>query len=151
MTKKHKIPYDEFHYMCSELALKLSVEKIDYIVAPSRGGLLAGTIISHLLNVPLYPIIWSTRDHARSVSYYDIQEDVAEGKTVVFVDDINDSGKTIESFKSFIYNHPKNNLGKTNKLIVATVLERHTTSDPSDFKMATVKDDTWIVFPYEKE
>jgi uncharacterized protein len=70
--------------------------EIDYIVGITRGGLLPAVLLSHRLDVPMRTVSWSTfhkdqmREHA-----YDIAEDISEGKRILLVDDILDSGRTM--------------------------------------------------------
>lgn len=72
-------------------------EEIDYIVGIARGGLLPAVLLSHRLDVPMRSVSWSTfhkdqmREHA-----YDIADDINEGKRVLLIDDILDSGRTIQ-------------------------------------------------------
>ena len=71
--------------------------EIDYIVGIARGGLMPAVLLSHRLDVPMRSVSWSTfhkdqmREHA-----YDIADDIHEGKKVLLVDDILDSGRTIQ-------------------------------------------------------
>lgn len=70
--------------------------EVDYIVGITRGGLLPAVLLSHRLDVPMRTVSWSTfhkdqmREHA-----YDIAEDISEGKRILLVDDILDSGRTM--------------------------------------------------------
>ncbi len=72
-------------------------DPIDYIVGIARGGLIPAVLLSHRLDVPMRSVSWSTfhkeqmREHA-----LDIAEDIQEGKRVLLVDDILDSGRTIQ-------------------------------------------------------
>lgn len=70
--------------------------EVDYIVGITRGGLLPAVLLSHRLDVPMRTVSWSTfhkeqmREHA-----YDISDDICEGKKILLVDDILDSGRTV--------------------------------------------------------
>lgn len=70
--------------------------EIDYIVGITRGGLLPAVLLSHRLDVPMRTVSWSTfhkdqmREHA-----YDVAEDICDGKKILLVDDILDSGRTM--------------------------------------------------------
>lgn len=70
--------------------------EVDYIVGITRGGLLPAVLLSHRLDVPMRTVSWSTfhkdqmREHA-----YDIADDISEGKRILLVDDILDSGRTM--------------------------------------------------------
>lgn len=118
---------------------------IDYIVAPSRGGLVPGVMLSHQLNKNLVPFSWSTRDSMLQEHRSDIAEDLAAGKNILLVDDINDSSNTYLSLiKDWDYNY--NSKGK---LYFACMFERYTAKCPADFVGSYIKDDGWVSFPWE--
>lgn len=71
---------------------------IDAVLAPVRGGLMFGVVASHKLNVPLYPIDYSSKagagddkNHSNTLVAFG-----PEIKTVLLVDDIADSGRTLK-------------------------------------------------------
>lgn len=69
------------------------------VIAPVRGGLVPGVMMSHLLGIPLFPISYSLRDHKANE---DIPDSVFEfvtrstNKRVILIDDIIDAGDTIK-------------------------------------------------------
>jgi len=144
---KYHISYEEFHDHTLDLYEKVKHLNLDYIVGPSRGGLLPGVILSHKMNVPLVPVEWSTRDHGIKVSRLDVADDLREGKNILLVDDINDTGKTlVDLIEDWSYNTESKGT-----LTTASVFQRYTTSKPSDHFQVLITDDTWLVFPYEAE
>lgn len=70
--------------------------KIDYIVGIARGGLIPAVMLSHRLDVPMRSVSWSTfhKDQMREHTW-DIADDISEGKCILLVDDILDSGRTM--------------------------------------------------------
>ena len=68
----------------------------DYVVGVVRGGSIPAVYLSHRLEIPMRTVSWSTfhGDQMRECAM-DIAEDVAEGKSVLIVDDILDSGRTL--------------------------------------------------------
>ena len=71
-------------------------EQYDVIIAPARGGLVPATVLSHILNVPLWPILWSTRDFIRREPIpAGLADFLTDKQKVLIVEDIVDSGKTI--------------------------------------------------------
>jgi hypoxanthine phosphoribosyltransferase len=89
--------------------------KPDMVVGITRGGALPAVMISHYFNVPMHPLKISLRDDEESVSDCGLSEDafgyVFKGeavngfnqnwcetrqKNILVVDDINDSGATID-------------------------------------------------------
>jgi hypoxanthine phosphoribosyltransferase len=77
--------------------IKRSKVEFSYIVALSRGGLIPGVVLSHKLNLRLVPISWSTRDHENKESNCWVPEDINNGKKVLVVDDIVDSGEALRT------------------------------------------------------
>lgn len=69
----------------------------DYVVGIVRGGAIPAACISYHLGIPLKMVSWSTY-HADQMkeSALDIAEDIADGRKVLVVDDILDSGRTLQ-------------------------------------------------------
>ena len=71
--------------------------EFDYIVGIVRGGAIPAVCLSHSLGIPMRVVSWSTfhkdqmREHA-----LDIAEDICDGKRILLVDDILDSGRTMQ-------------------------------------------------------
>lgn len=68
----------------------------DYIVGVVRGGSIPATCLSYHLGIPMRNVSWSTyHKNQMKESALDIAEDIMDGKKVLVVDDILDSGRTI--------------------------------------------------------
>jgi hypoxanthine phosphoribosyltransferase len=102
--KKHVIDYKEYcrlvQHICREISL--SNWQPDYVAGITRGGLLPAVMISHYLAVPMHTLKVSLRDDADNVSESNIwmAEDafgynMDPPKNILIVDDINDSGATL--------------------------------------------------------
>lgn len=93
------VDFEDFKACIDEIAEEITLDGklYDVIIAPARGGLVPATFLSHKLQVPLWPILWSTRDFVRREPLPDELVDfVSDKKNVLIVEDIIDSGKTIE-------------------------------------------------------
>lgn len=146
MNEKIIITYNEFHDLTINLANKLRNIDFSYIVAPSRGGLLPGVILSHELKKEVVPIQWSTRDGTKKEHKENIVQDLKNGKTLLLVDDINDSGK------SFIGLLKDWGIAENDgKVIKASILQRYSTKLPSDYYSKLINNDRWVYFPWEKQ
>lgn len=68
----------------------------DYAVGVVRGGAIPAVYMSHRLGIPMRTVSWSTfhGDQMRE-SALDIAEDIENGKSVLIIDDILDSGRTM--------------------------------------------------------
>ncbi len=93
------ISWEDFHGICKSLARAAARFQPEMILPIGRGGYYPGTLISHLLQVEVYPIRLSRRVND-IVKYTEPQwiltppADIA-GRRVLLVDEICDSGGTI--------------------------------------------------------
>ena len=122
------------------------------IVGISRGGLMLATRLSYLLDVPLTPVQWSSSEVAERVSITWIPEEINEGQNILIVDDIIDSGGTIQSliddWKSSIIEELD-----TSNYSIATCYYNVDQDIMPDFWHKTIersKDTRWIDFWWEK-
>lgn len=69
----------------------------DYIVGIVRGGTIPAVYLSHRLGIPMRTVSWSTfhKEQMRE-STLDIADDIEDGKKILLIDDIIDSGRTIK-------------------------------------------------------
>lgn len=119
--------------------------KPDIIVGIARGGLVPSVYLSHALNVPLEVITWSTRDRDLKEHSIRIEKILSDGGTVLFVDDINDSGRTLQELDD----HYSTSEGTC---LYATLISKNTSMFRHDISSIELKDDDrWIVFPWEKQ
>ena len=93
------------------------------VYAVPRGGLITGVMLSHKLNLPFID---------RLQSYY--------GKKFLIVDDIADTGETLNRFKAEIYDYAD----------IATI-HYHKQSIVEPAYWVQEKGDKWIVYPWEKK
>ncbi len=125
--------------------------KPDFIVGISRGGLVPAVMLSHMFNVPMLPIVWSTRDfidcdHER---VDELRELVMEQeKNVLIVDDICDTGTTFISMSEYLMQE-----GCTFAMGAefASLYVRYTAEFDPSFWAVEVPDESWVVFPFETE
>ena len=80
--------------LCREITL--SDWRPDYIVGLTRGGLSAAVMLSHYFRTPMHSLCVSLREESESgpESNLWMAEDAYQGKHILVVDDINDSGAT---------------------------------------------------------
>lgn len=161
---KHKvIDYNNFKGLVSKICRDIAASdwRPDYIVGITRGGLMPAVMISHYFNIPCHALHVSLRDGDASdcESNCWMAEDAYDGKNILIVDDINDSGATInwimtdwstsaypgDSCWSAVWN---------NNVKFAVVVDNLSSKcnramDFAGCEVNKAEEDVWIDFPYE--
>lgn len=146
-------PISQDRFLADIEAVAVQVEqdawRPDYIVGIGRGGLVPGAYLSHRTGIPLLSI-----DHSSKV--YDFSEKLLvhlagwskAGERFLFVDDINDSGKTIVHFREAI----GTNGGTADNIRFAALVTNESSSTTVDYASRTIDrrvDKDWFIFPWE--
>ena len=145
----------------------------DYIVGITRGGAIPGIMLSHFLKVPFRPLEVSLRDGGHTVSdgmmsedatgYVPFEErkdplvpfDASYRKNILIVDDINDSGATLEWIRNdWMFNcvpHGAEDAWGKNVRVATIAHNQSSKEDVSyfGFEINKFEKDCWVVFPYE--
>ncbi len=132
----------------------------DYIVGLTRGGLIPATMLSHWMQVPMHTLNVSLRDGSElgPESNLWMAEDALAGKNILIVDDINDSGATLEWIKkdwpSGCFPHDVAWNEVWNESVRFAVLVNNEASEFKRIDYAAsyinkAEEDKWIVFPWE--
>ena len=133
----------------------------DYVVGLTRGGLVPATLISQYLECPMECLKVSLRDdNSQPESNLWMSEDAFEQKRILIVDDINDSGATLNWIKedwqsSNLPNNPKWQEIWGNTVRVATLVDNESSASELTVSYSAVglnkaEEDCWIVFPWEE-
>ncbi len=112
----------------------------DVIISLNRGGCVPGVYLSHLINIPHEVIDIKKADVKQ---YFNSFENY---KNILVIDDINDTGKTLQITKSLF--------SSSIAIIKYGVLVNNESSDfIVDYAAKHINkkvDDSWIVFPWEE-
>ena len=160
MTKKQFITWPQLEGYCMEIAKQVMLSKWtpDIIVGITRGGAIPAVMLSQFLEVKMVGLDVSLRDSQnRPETNCWLAEDAAAGRNILIVDDINDSGATI----NWIMDDWASSVAGLDRGIewgynvrVATIVD----NDSSDAKLhpkycgTTINkanEDRWVVFPWE--
>jgi hypoxanthine phosphoribosyltransferase len=159
-----KVYYDELYVkgMISDIAMKMHRDnwKPDYIVGLTRGGLIPAVYLSHYLDVPMETLKVSLRDNADTESNFWMAEDAYNGKNILIVDDINDTGATLDwiinDWQSSCLPSDAHWLHVWGNNVKIAVLVDNLSSDFSrtvDYcseEINKAEKDVWIVYPWER-
>lgn len=143
--KKYYYGYSEFLKDTKDLVKQISPYNPDTILAVARGGVTLGHFIaSGLDNRRLFTINSIHYDECKKLDSFDIFNipDLNDAKKVVIVDDIVDSGETInEIIKILKEKYPKV------EFKIATIFYKPTAIVQANFKVKVAK--CWIEFFWE--
>lgn len=133
--------------------------KPDYVVGLTRGGLVPALYISHYLDIPMHTLKVSLRDDSNGAeSNLWMAEDAFYGKNILIVDDINDSGATLQWIKKDWpcgvfpsderWNHIWNNTVRFAVLVGNEASEFKEVDYASEI-INKLEKNVWCVFPWE--
>ena len=132
----------------------------DYVVGITRGGLTPANLISQYLGCPMETLKVSLRDGGEQESNLWMAADAFEGKKILIVDDINDSGATLSWIKNdWPSGHFPNDSRWSNiwgdTVRVASLYDNEASDSTLDVTYTAesinkMEDPCWIVFPWEE-
>ena len=148
MKLKNRITmdYDDVITMAKHLAYHLETRHIDMVVGIKRGGVVPALHVSHELEKPMEVITWQTRDGSTQEINESIKQAILAGKHVAFVDDINDTGLTVQQLRS-AYGY---DICENPNITFATLVEKVSSRERVEVAALRIDDPRWIVFPWEK-
>jgi hypoxanthine phosphoribosyltransferase len=145
------IPYDAFVEDVQAVAAALAKDgwKPDHIVGIGRGGLVPAAYLSHRTGISLLSV-----DYSSGVPSFagELMEKLAaatgQGRTILLMDDINDSGGTIEALRKSLLDHG----AVAERVRVAVLIDNQRSAAKVDYRSRTIDrstDKRWFVFPWE--
>jgi hypothetical protein len=160
---KHlKLTYTDINKMLASICRDIANSnwRPDYVIGITRGGLTPAVMISQYFNCPMKTLKVSLRDGGDTESNYKMAEDAFDGKNILIIDDINDTGATI----NWIVNnwqdccHPQSEVWKdqiwNSNVRIATVIDNLSSDckikvDYVGMEINKANDDVWVDFPWE--
>ncbi len=143
------VSWDEFDVHSSKLAKMVEGKKYDSIIAISRGGLVVGRMLSDALSLKLGVVsakAYETGKTDQSTSGVVVDRKISivgdAGRNVLLVDDIADSGATLEDVSRFL--RAEHDMSVKS----AVIFRKKACRLRVDYVVSSGADD-WIVMPYE--
>lgn len=141
------LSWSEIHADSITLAMSIDVE-FDILIALQRGGTVPCTIISHYLDRPMISIGVKSYDHDKQtgmiIQYQSVFDTRHIGKRALFVDDLSDTGETLDYVKQEYQNFFK-------EMSTATLYTKDSTKHIPTFSVRQYAANDWLVFPWEKQ
>jgi len=164
MTKKVYYTDEQIDGMIHDIIRQMIQDKWrpDYIVGINRGGLVPALKLSHYLGVPMETLSVSLRDGGQTESNCWMAEDaygyMDSPKRILVVDDINDTGATLEWIKkdwttSCAVNNERWEYVWNESTRFAVLVDNDSSPFEVNYAAETInkaEDDVWIVFPWEE-
>lgn len=140
------VSWIEYHTLAQKLAATILSDKKPYdeIVAIARGGLTLGHLLSDFLRIPISTITIQSYTDIQTQGNVTITKKIQgsiAGKRVLLVDDVADSGKTIQRAVSYL-----RHLNPKQVTTVTMFYKPRSVVRPDYFARQTTR---WILFPYE--
>jgi hypoxanthine phosphoribosyltransferase len=158
---KQIITFDEYTGLVQDICRQITLSnwRPEYIVGITRGGLFPAVMISQYFGIPMQSLDVSLRDHTMTVSNCGMSEDAWANKPILIVDDINDTGATLNWIMndwqdSCMPSDDRWNFVWGNNVKFAVVVDNLGSECKADmdfvgFEVNKLEKDVWIEFPYE--
>ena len=152
--KKVYVSWNDVQRQVQEICRQMWLDRWvpDYVVGITRGGLTPANLISQYLDRPMETLKVSLRglEHDCESNLW-MQEDATGGKNILIVDDINDSGDTLNWIRDDWSCHTQ--WGQNVRVAVLYDNESSESQHTPDYAAENINkaaDPQWIVFPWEE-
>ena len=147
----HYIPYERFLDEVETLARALEADswKPDFLVGIGRGGLVPAAYLSHRTGLQMLSVDHSSGEVGFGDELLDkLATKITSGSNILIVDDINDSGGTIQYLRTAI----EAKIGAPDRLRVAVLVHNVRSKAKAEYHGSEIdreQDKRWYVFPWE--
>lgn len=145
------LDYESFLAGVEALAAQLEADswKPDFLVGVGRGGLVPAAYLSHRLDIALLSVDHSSGEPGFGEELLvKLAAKIAYGRRMLVVDDINDSGATIDCIRGAIAAEG----GREDQLRVAVLINNSRSKAKAEYAATLIdrdNDKRWFVFPWE--
>ena len=163
-TNKKRYDYIHIHEWVNNITFQMFKDewRPDYIVGLTRGGLVPAVIMSNTTGIPMETLKVNLRDHTNDgpESNLWMSEDAFNGKNILILDDINDTGATLDWIiqdwqTSCLPDDPKWETIWGNNVRFAVLIDNLSSNfsrkvNYSAKEINKAECDVWIVYPWER-
>jgi xanthine phosphoribosyltransferase len=145
------LPYERFLEEVETLAKAIEADAWtpDFLVGIGRGGLVPAAYLSHRTGIPMLSVDHSSGEAGFADELLDkLAAKIGDGRNMLIVDDINDSGGTIQYLRAAIETKTANPAG----LRVAVLVHNVRSKAKTEYRGSEIdrdRDKRWYVFPWE--
>lgn len=126
----------------------------DYIVGITRGGLIPAVLMSHYTGIKMHTLDVRLRDgDDECETNCWMAEDASNGKKILVLDDINDTGETFKWIKQDWEGSVVDDIDWGNTVRFAAIIDNAPSEmdvEYSSIEINKLEDPSWIVFPFEE-
>ena len=137
--------------MMSDITQQMATKMLrpHVVLGPGRGGFPIGVMMSHYFGIPFHGFEWQTRD-GKVQNSTQLRHLLSKynGKRIVIIDDINDTGTTLQGIQDVVTME-----GMTDNVKYVVLLEKLSSNFASQIcavELDEEEENNWIVFPYEE-
>ena len=160
--KKHFYSWHDVELMCQSIVMQMYKDewRPDYIVGLTRGGNIPATIISNQTDISCHALKISFRDDEETESNCWMSEDAFNGKKILVIDDINDTGETLNYLcqdwqQNCIPDDIKWDTVWDDNVRFATLTENMASGFGNvryySHEINKAEEDVWLVYPWESQ
>lgn len=153
MSESIKISFDNVKQTVGDVAQQIITDSYtpDVIIGPGRGGYVPGVMLSHYFGVPFHGFEWQFRDfEVQETEHFRNLLDKYFNKNILIIDDINDSGKTMQSIHTLAESIQSDGLWVHGEIKYACLFERFNTDfNKLDYRSKYIETEQWLDFPWE--
>jgi xanthine phosphoribosyltransferase len=145
------LPYERFLEEVETLAKAIEADDWtpDFLVGVGRGGLVPAAYLSHRTAIPMLSVDHSSGEAGFADELLDkLAAKIRDGRNILIVDDINDSGGTIQYLRAAIETKTANPAG----LRVGVLVHNVRSKAKAEYRGSEIdrdRDKRWYVFPWE--
>jgi hypoxanthine phosphoribosyltransferase len=147
----HYLPYERFLDEVETLARLLEADdwRPDFLVGIGRGGLVPAAYLSHRTGIQMLSVDHSSGEAGFGDELLDkLAKKITSGSNILIVDDINDSGGTIQYLRAAI----EAKTDEPGRLRVAVLVHNVRSKAKAEYHGSEIdreRDKRWYVFPWE--